>query len=70
MDPAAFKSLLDTFGMAGVLLAAVYLVARKLATQYECRIKALEESSARCEADRIELRRLIIERLTRPGPPL
>lgn len=70
MDTAAFNSLLDTFGMAGVLLAAVYLVARKLASQYEARIEALEESSARCEADRIELRRLIIERLTRPGPPL
>lgn len=57
--------LINNFGAAGVLIAAVYLIARKLASQYEARIAALEKASAVCEADRVELRNLIIKHLTK-----
>jgi hypothetical protein len=53
-------TLLTQFGFAGLLVLAVYIIARKLSGQYEARISALESASARCEADRIELRNLII----------
>lgn len=58
-------TLINNFGAAGVLIAAVYLIARKLASQYEARIAALEKASAVCEADRVELRNLIIKHLTK-----
>lgn len=57
-------TLLTQFGFAGLLVVAVYLIARKLAHQYEARIAALEAASARCEIDRVELRNLIIRQLT------
>lgn len=63
-DPI-IQTLLNNFGAAGVLIAAVYLIARKLASQYEARIAALEKASAICEADRVELRNLIITHLTK-----
>ena len=60
-----FDTLLTQFGFAGLLAVAVYLIARKLASQYEMRITALESASARCEADRIELRNVIISMQTK-----
>lgn len=60
-DSKLFDTLLTQFGFAGMLVAAVYVIARKLASQYEMRISALEAASARCEADRTELRNLIIK---------
>ena len=60
-----FDTLLTQFGFAGLLAVAVYLIARKLASQYEMRISALESASARCEADRIELRNVIISMQTK-----
>lgn len=64
-DPRIFDALLTQFGFAGLLLVAVYLIAKKLASQYEMRISALEASSARCESDRIELRNVIISMQTK-----
>lgn len=58
-------TLLRNFGAAGLLIAAVYIIARKLASQYEARIEALERASSVCEQDRIELRNLIIKHLTK-----
>ncbi len=55
-----FDTLLQQFGFAGLLVIAVYIIARKLAGQYEALISALEAASARCEMDRVELRNLII----------
>ncbi|WP_395746607.1 hypothetical protein [Prosthecobacter sp.] len=60
-DGTLFNTLLQQFGFAGLLVVAVYLIARKLAHQYEARISALETASSRCEADRVELRRIIID---------
>jgi hypothetical protein len=66
MSPEAITTtLINNFGAAGVLIAAIYLIAKKLATQYEARIAALEKASSVCEADRIELRNLIITHLTK-----
>ncbi len=59
------NTLMQQFGFAGLLLFAVYIIARKLASQYEMRITALETASARCEADRIELRNVIITMQTK-----
>jgi len=59
------NTLMQQFGFAGLLLFAVYIIARKLASQYEMRISALETASARCEADRIELRNVIITMQTK-----
>ena len=56
-------TLLNSFGAAGVLIAAIYLVSNKLAKQYEDRIAALEKASQVCEQDRVNLRNLIIEQL-------
>lgn len=64
-DPKLFDTLLTQFGFAGVLVMAVYIIARKLASQYEMRISALESASARCEADRVELRNVIISMQTK-----
>lgn len=61
MNDGILNTLLQQFGFAGLLLAAVYIIAKKLAHQYESRIAALEAASARCEVDRVELRNLIIE---------
>lgn len=65
MPDSILHTLLNNFGAAGVLIAAIYLIAKKLATQYEARIAALEKASSVCEADRIELRNLIITHLTK-----
>ena len=59
-DPKLIDTLMTQFGFAGLLVMAVYIIARKLAHQYESRIAALEAASARCELDRVELRNLII----------
>ncbi len=59
-DTKIFDTLLQQFGFAGLLVVAVYIIARKLAHQYEARILALEAASERCEKDRVELRNLII----------
>jgi hypothetical protein len=64
-DGKMFDVLLQQFGFGGLLLVAVYLIARKLASQYEMRISALESASARCEADRVELRNVIISMQTK-----
>jgi len=64
-DGKMFDVLLQQFGFGGLLLVAVYLIARKLASQYEMRISALESASARCEADRVELRNVIITMQTK-----
>lgn len=60
-DPKLLDTLLTNFGFAGLLVVAVYIIARKLAHQYEARISALESASSRCEADRVELRKIIID---------
>lgn len=64
-DGKIFDTLLTQFGFAGLLVIAVYIIARKLASQYEMRITALESASARCEADRIDLRNVIITMQTK-----
>ncbi len=64
MPDQLFTTLINNFGAAGVLVAAVYIIAKRLAGQYESRIEALEKASAVCEADRVELRKLIIKHLT------
>lgn len=64
-DTKLFDTLMTQFGFAGLLLVAVYVIARKLAGQYEMRISALETASARCEADRIDLRNVIIAMQTK-----
>jgi hypothetical protein len=63
MDPEIGQSLIQTFGIAGALMLAVKYLATKLSDQsdklsgqYEKRIEALEEASARCELDRMSLR--------------
>lgn len=61
MEPALFDKLITNFGFAGLLVIAVYLIAKKLSHQYEARITALESASSRCEADRVELRKIIID---------
>lgn len=65
MTHEIWVALLNNFGAAGVLIAAIYLIAQKLTGQYEARIAALEKASAVCEADRVELRNLIIKYLTK-----
>lgn len=57
--------LLSRGGVAALLAAAVWYVARKLAATYESRIAALERASEACEKDRIELRNLIVQTLTK-----
>ncbi len=64
-DGKLIDTLMTQFGFAGLLVVAVYMIARKLASQYEMRISALETASARCEADRIELRNVIITMQTK-----
>jgi len=64
-DTKLFDTLMTQFGFAGLLVVAVYVIARKLASQYEMRISALETASARCEADRIDLRNVIIAMQTK-----
>lgn len=64
-DTKLFDTLMTQFGFAGLLVVAVYMIARKLASQYEMRISTLETASARCEADRIELRNVIITMQTK-----
>lgn len=64
MPDHLFTTLINNFGAAGVLIAAIYLIAKKLAGQYEARIAALEKASTVCESDRVELRNLIIKHLT------
>ena len=64
-DTKIIDTLMTQFGFAGLLAVAVYLIARKLASQYEMRITALESASARCEADRIDLRNVIISMQTK-----
>lgn len=56
MDHEILKSLIEVFGIGGVLIIAVKYLARKLNEQYEARIKALESASERCENDRVDLR--------------
>ena len=64
-DTKIIDTLMTQFGFAGLLAVAVYLIARKLASQYEMRITTLESASARCEADRIDLRNVIISMQTK-----
>ncbi len=56
------SALLDKGLTGGLLTLAVWYVAKKLASQYEARIAALEEASKACEADRIFLRNLFLPR--------
>lgn len=62
MDPEIAQTLIQVFGTGGALLLAIKVLASKLAEQYDARmdqyndrVEALEESSARCEADRTSL---------------
>jgi hypothetical protein len=64
-DTKIIDTLMTQFGFAGLLAVAVYIIARKLASQYEMRITTLESASARCEADRIDLRNVIISMQTK-----
>ena len=64
-DTKIIDTLVTQFGFAGLLAVAVYIIARKLASQYEMRITTLESASARCEADRIDLRNVIISMQTK-----
>ncbi len=57
-------------GIAGLLVVAVWYVTKKLTTTYEARITALEKATEVCEKDRVELRNLILQNLTRNGATL
>ena len=61
MNDALIDKLMTNFGFAGLLVVAVYIISKKLAHQYEARISALEAASSRCELDRVELRKIIID---------
>ncbi len=61
MSEGLIDKLMANFGFAGLLVVAVYIIAKKLASQYEARISALEQASTRCETDRVELRKIIID---------
>lgn len=56
MNPEIIHSLIQIFGIGGVLMLAVKYLAQKLSEQYERRIDALESASKRCEEDRVSLR--------------
>ncbi len=64
------SDILGKGGIAGLLVVAVWYVTKKLTTTYEARIQALERASDICEKDRIELRNLIVNNLTRNGVTL
>lgn len=66
MDHTFFIELLAKGGIAGCLMVAVWYVANKLAAAYEARIASLEKATEICEKDRIELRNMILERLSGP----
>lgn len=65
-----FSELIGKGGLAGILFAAVWYVAKKLTAAYEARIQALERASEVCEKDRVELRTMILQGLTRNGATL
>jgi hypothetical protein len=56
METEIIQSLIQIFGIGGVLMMAVKYLAQKLSEQYERRIDALEDASKRCEEDRVSLR--------------
>lgn len=56
MTPEIIQSLIQVFGIGGVLMIAVKYLAQKLSEQYEKRIDALETASRRCDEDRVSLR--------------
>lgn len=56
MNQEILQSLIQVFGIGGVLMIAVKYLAQKLSEQYEKRIDALENASRRCEEDRVTLR--------------
>lgn len=56
MTPEITQSLIQIFGIGGVLMIAVKYLQQKLSEQYEKRIDALESASKRCEEDRVTLR--------------
>jgi len=56
MTPEIIQSLIQVFGIGGVLMIAVKYLAQKLSEQYEKRIDALETASRRCDEDRVILR--------------
>lgn len=64
MEHQFLFDLLSKGGIAGLLVVAVWYVANKLASAYEARIASLEKATEICEKDRIELRNIILERLT------
>ena len=58
----------DKLGTPGLLATAVWYIAKKLAEVYDARIKALEVASLKCEEDRIDMRNLIISKLSEDKP--
>lgn len=64
------SDILGKGGIAAVLIGAVWYVAKKLTVVYEARIQALERASEVCEKDRVELRNLILQNLTKNGATL
>jgi hypothetical protein len=50
METEIIKSLIQIFGIGGVLMMAVKYLAQKLSEQYERRIDALEDASKRWSA--------------------
>ena len=67
-ESSLIQLLIDKLGTAGILLAAVWLVARRLAEQYESRIAAVEEACKECEQDRTWLRNMFFTHLGAKGP--
>lgn len=57
-------SIFDKLGTPGLLIGAVYYITREVKNLYDGRIKALEAASIECEKDRINLRQLIISKLS------
>jgi hypothetical protein len=53
-------SMFDKLGTPGLLMAAVWFVAKKLSDQYENRISALEKRSDECEQDRVKIRDMLL----------
>lgn len=58
----------DKLGTPGLLATAVWYIAKKLAEVYDKRIEALERASIKCEEDRIDMRNLIISKLSEDKP--
>ena len=56
-----FRFLIEKGSTAGLMLGIIYILIRKILSQYEIRIKVLEEQAKDCQEDRSDLHKRIYD---------